>query len=162
MGITGTYIAIENFLLSQIINGEKSILELDPTQYQSLNIDKSWQAIQYLLCKDIENGKPPMGYVVPIRDDNELDCELDFEAFYITAQQVKEATNFLNSLDDTVLENIYDFKSMQENAVYPLHGNKNEMDTGFFYEYIYSYLIKLREYFNQTAEKGYAIILYFS
>ena len=36
MGITGTYIAIENFLLSQIINGEKSILELDPTQYQSL------------------------------------------------------------------------------------------------------------------------------
>lgn len=103
-----------------------------------------------------------MGYVVPIRDDNELDCELDFEAFYITAQQVKEATNFLNSLDDNVLENIYDFKSMQENAVYPLHGNKNEMDTGFFYEYIYSYLIKLREYFNQTAEKGYAIILYFS
>ncbi len=162
MGITGTYIAIENFLLSQIINGEKSILELDPTQYQSLNIDKSWQAIHYLLCKDIENGKPPMGYVVPIRDDNELDCELDFEAFYITAQQVKEATNFLNSLDDTVLENIYDFKSMQENAVYPLHGNENEMDTGFFYEYIYSYLIKLREYFNQTAEKGYAIILYFS
>ncbi len=30
MGIIGTYIAIENFLLSQIINGEKSILEIDP------------------------------------------------------------------------------------------------------------------------------------
>lgn len=162
MGMIGIYIAIEDFLLSQIISGEKSILEIDPTQCQSLNVDKSWRAIHYLLCKDIENGRSPMGYVVPIRDDNELDCELEFGAFYITAQQVKEATNFLNSLNDNVLENMYDFKSMQENAVYPLHVNENEMDAGFFYEYIYSYLVKLREYFNQTAEKGYAIILYFS
>lgn len=103
-----------------------------------------------------------MGYVVPIRDENKLDCELEFGAFYINAQQVKETTNFLNSLDDKVLENMYDFKSMQENMVYPFHGNENETDTGFFYEYIYSYLIKLKEFFNQTAEKGYAIILYFS
>lgn len=36
MGMTGTYIAIENFLLSQIIKGEKSILEIDPTQCLSL------------------------------------------------------------------------------------------------------------------------------
>lgn len=72
-----------------------------------------------------------MGYVVPIRDDNQLDCELEFEAFYINAQQVKEAANFLNSLDDKVLEEMYDLKSMQENMVYPLHGNKNEVDTGF-------------------------------
>lgn len=162
MGMTGTYIAIENFLLSQMINGEKSIFEMDPTQCPSLDVDKSWRAIHYLLCKDLENGKPPMGYVVPIRDENELDCELEFGAFYITAQQVKEAANFLNSLDDPVLKNRYDFKAMQENAVYPLQGNENEMDSGPFYEYIYSYLIKLREYFNQTAEKGFAIILYFS
>lgn len=132
MGMIGIYIAIENFLLSQIINGEKSILEIDPTQYQSLDVDKSWQAIHYLLCKEVENGKPPMGYIVPIRDDSELHCELEFGAFYITAQEVKEAANFLNSLDDNVLKSMYDFKSMQENAVYPLHGNENEMDTGFF------------------------------
>lgn len=162
MGMTGTYIAIENFLLNQIINGEKSILDIDPTQCQSLDVDKAWQAIHYLLCKNIENGKPPMGYVVPLRDENKLDCELEFGAFYINAQQVKETTNFLNSLDDKVLENMYDFKSMQENMVYPFHGNENETDTGFIYEYIYSYLIKLKEFFNQTAEKGYAIILYLS
>lgn len=87
---------------------------------------------------------------------------MEFGAYYITAQQVREATNFLNSLDNNVLEKMYDFKSMQEKAVYPLQGNENEIDTGFFYEYIYSYLTKLREYFNQTAEKGHAIILYFS
>lgn len=162
MGMIGTYIAVENFLLSQVIKGEKSILEIDPAQCHPLDVDKSWRAIQYLLCKDVENGKPPMGYVVPIGDDHKLDCELEIEAFYLTAQQVKEAANFLNSLDDKALGNMYDFKSMQENAIYPLRGNENEMDAEVLYEYIYSHLIKLKEHFNQTAKKGYAIILYFS
>lgn len=160
--MTGTYIAIENLLLDQIINGERSILEIDPTQCHPLDIDTLWRTIHYFLCKDIENGKPPMGYVVPIRDDNELDCELEFGAFYITAQQVKEATDFLNLLDDDLWENVYDFKSMQENAIYPLHGNENEIDAVLLYEHIYLYLTKLREYFNQATKKGYAIILYFS
>ena len=66
-------------------------------------------------------------------------------AGYITAQQVKEATNFLNSLDDNVLENMYDFKSMQENAVYPLHGNENEKDSGFLYEYWSKFLYFIGE-----------------
>lgn len=162
MGMTGSYIAVENLLLSQIINSETSILDIDPAEYQSLEIDKSWQAIHYLLCGEIENGKPPMGYVVPVRDDNRLDCELEFEAFYITAQQVKEAAGFLDTLDDDALANLYDFASMQKNSVYPLHGSENETDAASFYEYIASYLVKLRAYFHQTAEKGYGMIFYFS
>lgn len=67
MGMAGTYIAVEELLLRQIINGDKDILEIDPTQYQTLYVDKSWQAIQYLLCKDVDGGDPPM-YVVPARD----------------------------------------------------------------------------------------------
>ena len=108
MGMVGTYIAVENLLLSQIINGDKDILEIDPAQCQTLNVDKSWQAIQYLLCNDVDGGEPPMGYVVPIRDENELDCEFDFDAFYITAKQVKESSDYLNSLDDNTLMNMYD------------------------------------------------------
>lgn len=162
MGMNGTYISIPNSLLNQIINGEKSILEIDPMQCCPLEVDKSWKAIHYLLCKEIENGKPPMGYVVPTRDDNQLDCELEFGAFYLTPQQVKEATNFLNSLDDNMLKSMYDFKSIQQNAVYPLHGTENEMDAELLYEYIYSHLIKLREYFNETARKERSILFYFN
>ena len=33
---------------------DKSILDIDPAQCQSLDVDKAWQAIHYLLCKDIE------------------------------------------------------------------------------------------------------------
>ena len=132
MGMVGTYIAVENLLLSQIINGDKDILEIDPAQCQTLNVDKSWRAIQYLLCNDVDGGEPPMGYVVPIRDENELDCEFDFDAFYITAKQVKESSDYLNSLDDNTLMNMYDFELMEENKIYPLHGKENE--AGIFYE----------------------------
>lgn len=158
MGMVGTYIAVENLLLSQIINGDKDILEIDPAQCQTLNVDKSWRAIQYLLCNDVDGGEPPMGYVVPIRDENELDCEFDFDAFYITAKQVKESSDYLNSLDDNTLMNMYDFELMEENKIYPLHGKGNE--AGIFYEYIYSYLSKIKNFFELTAEKGYAIIFY--
>ncbi|MCI8530712.1 MAG: DUF1877 family protein [Lachnospiraceae bacterium] len=154
MGMAGTYIAVEDLLLRQIINGDKDIFEIDPMQYQPLYVDKSWQAIQYLLCKDVDGGEPPMGYVVPIRDENKLNCEFDFGAFYITAEQVKEAADYLNSLDDNIL-----LKLMKENKILnPLHGKENE--TGVFYEYIYFYLSELKKYFARMAEKGYAIIFY--
>lgn len=161
MGMAGTYIAVEELLLRQIINGDKDILEIDPTQCQSLDVDKSWQAIQYLLCKEVDGGKPPMGYVVPIREENELNCKFfDFGVFYITAKQVKEAAHHLNFLDDNTLMNMYDFKLMVENKIYPLHGRENENEADIFYEYIYFHLSKLKKFFELTAEKGYAIIFY--
>jgi len=149
MGLRGNYVAFENSLLNQIINGDKDIFDIDPTQCLCLDVDKSWQAIQYLLC---EGGELPNGYVVPIRDENELNCTFDFGAFYLTAKQVKEASDYLNSLDDNTLMHMYDFKLMKEKE------STNEAD--IFYEYIYSYLKKLKKYFELIAEKEYAIIFY--
>ena len=154
MGMLGSYTAIENSMLNQILNGEESDTGFEKCQY--LDIDKSWQLIHFLLCKNTENGKPPMGYVVPMSDENELDFGYsDARIFYLTKQQVKEASDYLNSLSDDTLKNMYDFKEMQENGVYPI--DKNEPDTGL-YEYIYFYLTAVRKFFLQTAEKEYAII----
>lgn len=160
MGMEGNYVAFESSLLSQIISGDKAIFDIDPTQYPCLNVGKSWLAIQYLLCKDMEGGKSPNGYIIPIREENKLNCELDFGAFYLTASQVKEASDYLDALDDRTLMNMYDFKLMKEKRIYPLCGNENANDADAFYEYIYSYLEKLKRYFERMAEKGYAIIFY--
>jgi len=160
MGMKGTYAAFEASLLSQIISGDKDIYDVDITQYPCLDVDKSWQAIQYLLCKNTDGGEPPNGYVVPIRAENELKGSFDFGVFYITAEQVQEASDYLNSLDDSTLMNMYDFKLMKEHRIYPLFGNENDNEAGTFYEYIFSYFDKLRKYFQLMAEKEYAIIFY--
>ncbi|MDE7271512.1 MAG: YfbM family protein [Lachnospiraceae bacterium] len=163
MGIRGYYRVIEDSVLSQVISGDKEIFDIAPLQYQELDIDKFWRAIHYLLCNDIENGEPPGGYVVPVRDDNEIVPGIpvsDITLYYITAQQVKEASDFLNALDDDTLKSMYDFKAMRENKVYPLFGDEPDTDAECFYEDIYSFLMMIRDYFVQAVENGYGIIFW--
>ena len=131
MGILGSYMSIEENLFEQSIRGEAIGVE----KFQQLDIDKSWEMIHFLMCRCKEKGEPPMGYVVPMREENELDFgeDTDGRVFYITAQQVREADEFLQSLSDDALRERYD--------------------------YIYSYLTKIREFYHQAAEKGHAISL---
>ncbi len=157
MGMIGNYIAVENSLLEQILNGDKAILEIEANQDQTLDIDKSWQALHYLLCKNIDNGEPPMSYVVPLLDDNVIDSEQDFGAFYITPEQVKTASNFLNMLNDDTIKRMYNFQEMQQQELYPLVEDDDENE---FYEYIFSYLTELKWYFMQVAKQGDAIVFY--
>lgn len=160
VGMRGNYVAFENSLLNQIINGDKDIFDIDTTQCPCLDIGESWQAIQYLLCKDNDKEKSHNSYIVPIREENELNCGFDFGVFYITAKQVKETSDYLNRLDDSTLMNMYDFNLMKEKRICPLFGNENDNEADVFYEYIYSHLADLRKFFERMAEKGYAIIFY--
>ena len=153
MSMIGQYITVEDSVLQQIIHGDKDIYDIifNPC----INIEKSWDAIHYILCKDRFYGKAPMKYIVP--KDNVIDCDLDYGASYITVEQVKEASDFLNSLDDNTLKEMYDFKALQRNKVYPLTDLDKEDD---FYEYIYFYLMILKKYFAETAQQGKAIIFF--
>lgn len=105
----------------------------------------------------------PWGYVVPIRDENAIVPGIsvsDIDLYYITAQQVKAASDFLNALDDDTLKRMYDFKAMRENNVYPLFGNEPDTDAECFYQNIYSYLMGIRDYFIQAAENRYGIVFW--
>lgn len=156
MGIVGSYMSIEENLFEQAIRGGGETIGVE--RFQQLDLDKSWEMIHFLLCRCKENGEPPMGYVVPMRDENELDFgeATDGRVFYITAQQVREADDYLNSLSDDALREMFDFKEMQKNGVYPLYGKE---DASEIYDYIYFFLTKIREFYHQAAEKGHAISL---
>ncbi len=159
MGMTGTYIALKEERLEQIIgSSEEDILEIFPGRDEFLDIEKSWMIIHYMLCGTIDGGEPPMGYVVPIREENALDCEMEYGAFFLTAEQVREASDYLCSLDDAALRGMYDYEAMRKKGVYPLFGN--EEDPEELFEYLRADLEALREFFQQTVEKGYAVVFY--
>lgn len=159
MGMIGCYTAVDDTLLNRIVSGEQDILEIDPKQYPALDIDKSWHAIHYLLCGEAGDGRPPMGYVVPLSDDTAIECNLDYGAFGLTAQQVQEAAEYLNTLDDAAIKELYDFPAMLENDIYPLYSGDNEAE---FYEYLHANLVEVKNYFAQMAEKGFGVIFYIS
>lgn len=165
MSMIGNYLALDEARLQAVIAGEEDILELEERAAQNeeqsgcmiLDIDKTWQAIQYLLCKDIDEGEAPMGYVVPMMVDNALDCELDFGAFYLAPGQVREACGYLETLDDDTIKSLYDFKSMKEEGVYPIIEGEDEDE---FYQYIYAHLMALKDFYIKSVNMGFAIIFY--
>ena len=98
-----------------------------------------------------------MGYVVPLQYDNRIESESDFGAFYITPSEVKEAADFLSTLDDDALRDMYGFDSMRGDGTYPITA---EDDAEEFYSYLHSYLLELISYFKKNAEEGKAVIFY--
>lgn len=47
-----------------------------------------------------------MGYVIPIRLENAIDCDLDFGALYLTAEQVKAAC-YLHTISNRTIKQMY-------------------------------------------------------
>lgn len=66
MGMIGYYIALPEEEIQQLAARTKMLEDMDPYNRENLDIDKSWQALYYLLCEDICDGGPPLGYVVPM------------------------------------------------------------------------------------------------
>lgn len=159
MGMLGNYIAVGEDELKRLRSGERDILDINPKDYPTLDIDKSWQAVHYLLCGDIADGEPPMGYVVPLRDDNFLESEMEFGAFFADAGQVREAVKYLDSLDEDKLNGMFDFSAMLADEVYPI---MDESDEDGFFEYLCDYVEKIRNFYMKIAERGDAVVFYVS
>lgn len=160
MGMIGHFLAIDVKKLEPVLEGELNILDLEEEaepEKEPLDIDKSWQAIQYLLCGDIDEGELPMGYVVPMMAENAIECEMDFEAFYLTPKQVREAGDYLQVLSREEIKQMYDFQSMVEDEIYPL---TEEDDEDEFYEYIVYHLTELKQFYKRAAQQGHAVIFY--
>ena len=157
MGMTGKYIAVDDAALKRIIDGDQGILSTDTQQYPALDIDKSWHALYHILCYDSDEENSSMEYVLPMTNDSFIECETDFSAFYITAEQVKAGADALALLDDDTFQKLYDFEWLKENEVYPI--TEEDTEDGF-YSYIHPYLAQLKQYFQQAAQQGSAMVFY--
>lgn len=157
MGMTGNYIVIESDKLEQVKNNELDILDIDTDEYPSLDIDKSWQAIHFLLCDDIDDGEPPLGNVVPMRDDNWLGAEMEYGAFAITPKEVHEAYKAIKDMGENELRQKYNFESLLENEIYPVVEDEDADD---FFDYTYANFKCIQEFFQIASENHFAVIFY--
>jgi hypothetical protein len=156
MGMSGNYFAIEDKLVQQIAAGEIALEDLNPDDYSTLDIDKSWQAIHYLLCEDIADGEPPLGYVVPMMDDQGIDFG-EFGAFYLRAGQVAEALQAIADMDEALLRSRYDFAAMVRDQVYPIVSGE---DAEELFTYMLEHFKAIRHFYSQTATDGKGLIFY--
>ena len=156
MGMIGYYFAIDDKLIQQVSAGEMKLQDLDPSDYSGLDIDKSWEALHYLLCGDIADGGPPLGYVVPMTLEQGIDFG-DFAAFYLRAEQVAEALQAIAELDEAQLRMRYDFPAMVEDQVYPIVSDEDEDE---LFAYLLHHFNAIRHFYSQTAAEGKGLIFY--
>jgi len=159
MGIRGTYYTIDDDILAQLIEGHIDFENPNPPIRHTLEIDKAYYLIQYLLCGCVEGGEPPMGYVVPIRDENVLPTPFcDCDMYFLRARQVQEASAFLDTLDILTLKNRFDFAAMKEKEIYPII--EADTDADGYFEYLSGYLAEIREFLRQAFARGDAVLFY--
>lgn len=158
MGILGAYVAISNQELEEIEKEATRLYDVD-SDFR-LDIDKSWEALHYTLCNDIADGDPPMGNVVPMNIDNALYLdEMELEAFTISHAQIKEAYNYMLTLDKTKLKAMYNFDEMIKEGVYPLSTIDSENGESFF-NYLYENFERIKEFYLRVIEQNKSIIFY--
>ena len=155
--MTGNYVAVNDKILQQVINQELDIPDIDSEQYPTLDIDKSWQAINFLLYGDIDEGEAPLGYVVPMMVDNHIEAGMEYGAFYLTASQVADAYQHIKDLSESELKGMYDFDSFVENEIYPVVEDEDADD---FFNYLYENFKAIQEFYQSASEKGLGVVFY--
>ncbi|MBV6715500.1 YfbM family protein [Paenibacillus chitinolyticus] len=160
MGMRGYYFAMDDNLVQQIAAGDIALKSLKIDDYPGLDIDRSWEAIHYLLCGNISDGEPPLGYVVPLTSDKGIDFG-SFGAFSLRAEQVAEALQAMSELDEAQLRLRYDFPVMLKEEVYPLEaGIVSDEDEDEFFAYMLQHFNEIRRFYSQTAAEGKGLIFY--
>lgn len=161
MGMCGTFVAVEDEVLQRILNeGEEveDLLEvLDLERCFEIDIDKSWDAMNYLFCRGNYNQNPPMGDVVPMREKNYLNLDVDCDAFSLTNQEVKEVNQYLQGLSEADIRQMFDFWGMVKEEVYIVSQEDEEEE---IFAYVYFYLKELKAFYQKAAVEGKAVVFY--
>ncbi|MHA2855999.1 YfbM family protein [Paenibacillus lautus] len=160
MGMYGYYVAMDDKLVQQIAAGEIELANLKLDDYPGLDIDRTWEAIHYLLCGYIADGEPPLGYVVPITSDKGIEFG-SFGAFFLRSEQVAEALQAMSELDEEQLRLRYDFPTMIKEEVYPLEpGMVSNEDGDAFFDFMLQHFNEIRRFYSQTAADSKGLIFY--
>ncbi|ASA20213.1 YfbM family protein [Paenibacillus donghaensis] len=153
MGMTGQYLAVTSEVLQSIRSEEVSIHSLET----GLDIDKSWQALHYVLCGTIADGEPPLGLIVPMSGSHYIGHLSDMDVFALSPTEVEEALSAVEKITAAELKEQYDFADLLEQGVYPV---MEDEDPEAFFEYIYEHFTAIRDFYAKVTAEGKQILFY--
>lgn len=159
MSMVLTLKQIASARLQELFNNPDLIEEMifnEEENDDSLYLDKAWHGIHFLLNDDAWGGKEPLKYVIMGR--GEIGGDIGYgPAHYLTAQDVKAVANALSDISAEQLRSKFDADNMTEADIYPSIWSGDE-DLDYLMEY-YELLV---EYYIDAAQKGNAMLIYFT
>lgn len=137
---------------------EAFIFPEDEEHENSIDVDKAWHGIHYLLAGDSWGGEPPLGNVV--LGGTEIGDDVGYgPPRYLTADEVQAAAEALKPITPQMFRARYDASKLSMNDIYPQIWDDADDDAA---GYLTNWFETLREYFFDAATKGHAMIKYLS
>ena len=158
----GYYFRTTEDNISKIQNGSLTVMDLIYTEKNTgylLDIDTVWHAIHFTLTGTSDKGDENNIFsklVLCINPVNGEDMGYG-PAMLITANEVKHLSEALNLLNETELRMNFSIPAMQESDIYLCSIDVEDND---FFDYIWSSLIKIKNFFNQAASEQQCILFY--
>jgi hypothetical protein len=125
-----------------------------------LGIDKSWEAIFYLLTghpvAEIEDAKPPLSWA--LFSGQIVDEEQDMgygPAHYLTSEQVKQLNKELDMITSDHLRRKYDGKKMNAAGIYPQVWDEPES-----LDYVLDNFEQLKAFYKTAERENKAVITF--
>ncbi|KAA8784067.1 hypothetical protein ABIE27_001045 [Paenibacillus sp. 4624] len=153
MGMSGRYVVVTDELLNSIQSGEVSVHDCQV----DLDIDKTWQMLQFTLNGNLLDGEPPLGYVVPLASQQYLGNYSDMDLFLINNKQVLEAYMALEQLTPEDVRARFSLDKMLAEGVYPVMEGWEEEE---IFQEIVQTIDTIQALFQVTVENGNGIIFY--
>jgi len=124
---------------------------------RTLDLDKAWHGIHFLLTGAVEGGPEPLASAVlggvPVGED------LGYgPARWLAPEQVAEIASALDIYDRAALYARYDPDAMTRLDVYPGVMWARDRDAAF--DYLWEYFTQMVAFYRATAERGEALLLW--
>ncbi|CAI6080223.1 hypothetical protein PAECIP112173_02819 [Paenibacillus sp. JJ-100] len=153
MGMSGRYLVVTEALIESIKSGEISVHDCQV----DLDIDKTWQMLQFTLNGNLLDGEPPLGYVVPLASEQYLGRYDDMDLFLLSHEQVLEAYMALEQLTPEDVRARFSLENMLAEGVYPV---MEGWDEEVIFQEIMQTIDMIQALFQVTVENGKGIVFY--
>lgn len=162
MSMIGNFLQLSSEELEALIADpsavESFIYPDDEERERSIDIDKAWHGIHFLLAGEPWGGDPPLANVV--LGGTEIGDDVGYgPARYLTAAEVQAAASALQDITPDVLRSRYVASELSENDIYPQIWDEPEDDA---FGYLGPWYETLRDYFIDAAAKGNAMLKFFN
>ena len=160
MGMTMTLFQMEQEILESILKNPETLFEFDHSdeKYNSVNIDKSWDGIKFLLSGGNNvNQKTNSSIIISsgqiIGEFDEYDI---YKVNFLTAYQVKECVVDLEKITMNYLQENFDPKTMNEKDLYCSPFDETSFD------YLFEIYKKVKKFYLEAEQNNKAVITYIS
>lgn len=161
MSMIGNFLAVtEADLKSYLDNCDllaARINDYDSENQNSIDVDKAWQAIHYILTNDPWEGESPESLVILGGQDIGEDFGYG-PGKYLTSSEVKMVAEFLKKVDFTKIRAEYDPETFDNLEIYPSVIWLEEKEEAL--DYVLSFFEPLIEFYANAAKNNFAVVKY--